>query len=163
MAFTEWYGESVGHGVQTDAVGAAGFAGKKRPLAMALLRLFVGDNHAAKQIVSLMSVMLVSKAYQIGILLPFTEAEDIASAVLAWHRDGVCKPCGGHGFTKIEGSPSLSEHVCPACRGTRKVPFEREFKSRNVDLARWLIAEVEREQAIAAKEAMKRLNLRIDF
>lgn len=163
MGIAEWYASDVAAGTQGDVVGAAGFAGRHRPLAMALLRLFVGDNGSVNGIVRLMAQMLVSKAWSLQTLLPVTEAEDIASAVLAWHRDGVCKPCGGHGYLKIEGSPALSEHACRNCRGTRKVPFEREFKAHQVDLARWLVAEIEREQTIAGREAMRRLNLRIDL
>jgi len=163
VSIVDWYASDVSAGNQGDSVGAVGFAGKSRPLAMALLRLFVGDNHAAKDLVGLMAQMLVSKAYRgSDMLLSHLEAQDMARAVLAWHRDGVCKPCGGHGYLKIEGSPSLSEHSCRACHGTKKVPFESEFRNGRVELARWLIAEVEREQVIAGKEAIKRLSLRID-
>ena len=163
MALVDWYAEAVGSGVQSDVIGAVGFAGKHKPLAMALLRLFVGDNGAARDLVGLMGQMVVSKAYRSRVIMPVTQAEDIARSVLAWHRDGVCRPCGGLGYMKIEGSPGLSDHQCMHCRGTRKQPFERQFKPGHIEVAKWLIVEVEREQAIAGREAMRRLNLRIDF
>lgn len=163
MKIVEWYASDVAQGTQGDSVGAAGFAGKTRPLAMALLRLFVGDNHAAKDIVALMAQMVISKAYRAGIVMQPTTGEDIAKAVLAWHRDGTCKPCGGHGYMRFDGSPGLSDQECRHCRGTKKVPFERQFSAGHIDFARWLVAEIEREQAIAGREAMRRLAPRLDL
>jgi len=127
--------------VDTDILGAAGFAAKHSPLAMALLRLFVGDNHAARDVVLIMADKAVGKAWHWGqIELSRVEAEGMACKVLAWHRDGVCKPCGGHGV-KLQsggrigdGRDALSDRQCPECRGTRKVPFEREFSGERLPL-----------------------------
>lgn len=163
MSIVDWYATDVADGNQGDSVGAVGFAGRQRPLAMALLRLFVGDNGAARELVRLLSQMVVTKAYRADIIIAQPAAEDIARAVLAWHRDGVCVPCGGHGYLKLDGSPGLSDQSCPSCRGTKKVPFERQFKPAQIDLARWLLVEVEREQAIAGREAMRRLAPRLDL
>lgn len=157
MRVVDWYASDVRAGNQSSVVGAVGFAGKYNPLAMALLRLFVGDDRAAHDIVPMLAQKLAGKAYRQGEKLPKTTAEDMARAVLAWHRDGVCKPCSGLGYTRIEGSPSLSEHACPSCRGTKKRAFEPEFKPTHVGLARWLLAELEREHAVAGIEARKRL------
>ena len=161
MGIAEWYASDVAAGTQGDVVGAAGFAGRHRPLAMALLRLFVGDNGSAKSIVSLMAQMLVSKAWSLQTLLPVTEAEDIASAVLAWHRDGRCKHCDGHGFLKLEGAPGLSDQQCGHCRGTGRIIFDRQFPMDRLELARWMAAEVDREQQIAGVEAMRCLAQRM--
>lgn len=161
MSIVDWYASDVSAGTQGDSVGAAGFAGKTRPLAIALLRLFVGDNGSAADLVRLMAEMVVSKAYRAGIIMPPTTGEDIAKAVLAWHRDGVCRPCGGHGFMKLDGSPGLSDQTCRHCHGTKKVPFDRQFSAANIYFARWLVVEVEREQALAGPEAMRRLRLTI--
>ena len=146
----------------SDVLGAAGLAGKKAPLAMALCRLLSGDNHASREIVELMAGMLDGKAYRLRVQMSRLEAKDVSRAVLAWSRDGTCKVCNGHGFQVIEGAPSLSEHRCQSCdpvhRGKR--PFMREFATHQLELARWLLAEVEREMAIgwglaAAKIAPK--------
>ncbi len=157
MSIVEWYAGDVAAGTQGDPVGAAGFAGRTRPLALALLRLFVGDDHAAKDLIPLMSQMLVGKAFRTGLDLRQMAAEDIAKAVLAWHRDGVCKPCFGRGYLQIDGAPSLSDHACPSCKGSRRAPLESAFRVEHAGLARWLASEIDREQAIAGKEAMKRL------
>lgn len=159
----------------TDVLGAAGLAAKPvrvvdgierpgSPLGIALMRLFAGDNTAAADIVRIMAASLVGKAWRMSEQrVSQVQAEDIARAVLAWHRDGVCKPCGGHGYKLVEGAPMLSEQTCPACHGTRKVPFDSAFPLDLVLLARWLLAEVEREQAIAGPAAMAALAPRLDL
>lgn len=157
----EDYGCAVGHGVQTSVVGAVGFAGKRAPLAAALLRLFVGDNGSARDIVHIMAGMLVGKAYRLGHEIARVQAEDMARAVLAWHRDGTCKHCGGHGFLKLDGAPGLSDQQCQHCRGSGRIIFDREFAMDRLELARWLAAEVEREQQIAGVEAMRCLAERL--
>ena len=148
----------------SDLLGAAGLAAKKRPLAMALLRLFSGDNHASREIVELLGQMVVSRAYVMdGVVLAQVEAADIGRMVLAWHRDGVCRACGGHGFQLIEGAPSLSGNACTSCKGSRKVAFDSQFAMDRLGYARWLRDKIEREQALAGAAAMERLAPRLDL
>jgi hypothetical protein len=147
----------------SDVLGAAGLAGKRNPLALALLRLFTGDNHASGEIVQILGGMADGKAFRLGIEITRLECEDIGRMVLAWHRDGTCKPCHGHGFRLIEGAPSLSEHACKSCGGTGKVRFDEEFRPDRQELARWLLAEVEREQGIAGPAAMQMLAPRLEL
>lgn len=158
---TEDYACAVERGVSTDVVGAVGLAGKRHKLATALLRLFVGDNHAARDIVHLMAGMAVGKAYRLGNELGRVEAEDLSRAVLAWHRDSRCKPCGGLGLLKMPGTPHLSGTACSHCRGSGRIPFDMQFRMDRLEVARWLASEVEREQAIAGREAMRKLNARL--
>ena len=73
----------------SDVLGAVGLASKRHPLAMALARLFCGDNHAARELVVILSELAWGKAAVLRIDLKRTQADDIARAVLAWHRDGV--------------------------------------------------------------------------
>jgi hypothetical protein len=152
------YASAVAIGVQRDVVGAVGLAGKTAPLATALLRLFVGDNSAARDIVHIMAGMAVGKAYRLGHEISRLQAEDLARAVLAWHRDGVCRVCDGHGYIQPQGAPCLSDQQCPSCRGTGRILFDRQFAVDRVELARWLAAEVEREQGRAGVEAMRKLS-----
>ena len=149
---------------QVDVLGAFGLAAKKRPLAVALTRLFAGDNRAAREIVQLLAVMVDTKSWRDdGVNVPMLEAEDIGRKVLAWHRDGVCRDCGGHGFELIHGAPSLSGNACPVCRGSRKVPFDSEFTMERLHLARWLREKIEREQGMAGQAAMRALAPRLDL
>ena len=145
----------------TDVLGAAGLAAKRNPLAIALARLFCGDNGAAPEIVTIMADMAWGKAQAINVKLRRVESIDIARAVLAWHRDGKCRVCGGHGFALIDGSRTIGDAECGKCYGTGRVPFDRNFKGQSLVVASWLIAEVEREQAKAGPAAMQKLAPRL--
>ena len=141
----------------SDVMGAAGLAAKRVPLGIALMRLFSGDNHAVGEIVRILSASAVGKAYRLGHEIACVEADDVARAVLAWHRDGTCKPCGGHGQKLIPGTTTIGDDNCRACKGSGRVLFDQQFSADRLELARWLVAELEREMAIAGPEAMKRL------
>lgn len=141
----------------TDVLGAVGLAAKRNPLAMALARLFCGDNRSARELVEILSGMAWTKSKALNIKLKRVQADSMAQAVLAWHRDGVCRACGGHGFQLIQGAPSIGDQACPACRGTGRVPFETHFSVERRPVACWLLAEVEREQAKAGPAAMSKL------
>lgn len=147
----------------SDVLGAAGLAAKRVPLGIALMRLFSGDNHSSSEIVRILSAKAVGKAYRIGKEIGGLEADDVARAVLAWHRNGTCKPCGGHGQKLIPGTTTIGDDKCPACRGAGRVLFDRQFSPDRLDLARWLVAEMEREMAIASPEAMRMLAPRVDL
>lgn len=147
----------------SDVIGAAGLAAKHNPLAIALTRLFTGDNSAAASIVQILSDAVWEKAKRDKIKLRRVQADDMARAVLAWFRDGVCKACGGHGYTLIEGTRTVGDHACRSCHGTGKLSFDSQFALERLLLARWLLAEVEREQAIAGSAAMAALAPRLDL
>lgn len=156
----------------SDVIGAAGLAGKATrhdgtagsPLAMTLLRLFCGDNRASAELVVMMAGMLVGKAWHgFGLEMSRVEASDIAMAVLAWHRDGVCKACGGHGYKLVQCAPALSDEPCPECRGMGRIPFEKQFPADRRVLARWLLVEVERELSAAGPQAMSALAPKLDL
>lgn len=141
----------------SDVLGAAGLAGKRNALAMSLTRLFAGDNHASLDLVRVMSELVWGKAQAKQSKLKRVQADDMARAVLAWHRDGGCKVCGGHGFQLIPGTRTVGENACPKC-DFGKVPFDTQFPDQHVYLARWLLAEVQREQAKAGPAAMSKLS-----
>lgn len=147
----------------SDVLGAAGLAAKKHGLAIALLRLLSGDNHSSREIVEIMGGMIDGKAFRVGVEMTRVEAEDIGRAVLAWYRHGACHHCGGLGYERVEGAPTLSGHHCKRCNGTGKRPFDREFSAMNLDLARWMLAQIEREIAIAGSAAMKALAPKLDL
>ena len=48
----------------------------------------------------------------------------------------------------IDGTPHLSEQLCPVCRGSKRRSFDREFPMLHLDLARWMLAEVERAEKL---------------
>ena len=150
----------------SDVVGAVGLAAKKAPLAMALMRLFIGgDDREATAAVAVMTRMLIGKAWHLHKLeLGEVQAGNIARKVMAWHRNGTCTTCHGLGYKVIgsahvfgESRSTLSDTPCDVCHGSRNLPFDSEFVIEHIELARWLRSEIEREQAIAGAEAMKAL------
>lgn len=147
----------------TDVLGAVGLAAKRVPLGVALLRLFVGDNHASGLIVEILADKAVGKAYRLGDEIGRVEATDMARAVLAWHRDSRCKCCGGHGLRLIPGTTTLGNEACRPCHGAGRIPFDRHFSMTRLGLARWLAAEIEREQAKAGPAALAALAPRLEL
>jgi hypothetical protein len=140
-----------------DVLGAYGLAGKRNPLATALERLFAGDSKAGREIVNEMATLSWGKARTLKVKLTRVQSEDMARAVLAWHRDGKCKPCGGHGYDGVPGSRTVGDAECRHCYGTTKMPFEPQFKPEHRVLARWLLVTIEKEQSVAGPAAMRAL------
>lgn len=147
----------------TDVLGAFGIAAKTHPLAVELERLFSGDNNASESVVSVLSVMVRQKANGMRLKMAETQADDMARACLAWHRDGVCKPCGGHGKLLIVGTKTHGERDCQVCKGAGKRAFDREFHESMRALAGWLVSEMEREQAKAGPAAMRAIAPSLDW
>lgn len=161
----------------TDVLGAMGIAERdltrghdsagnpvhQAPLAVALERLFLGDNNASTLIVEHLSVLAWAKAKTRGVRLKRIESVDMARACLAWHRDGACKACGKHGVHVIQGSTTLGNQKCKACKGTGMLPFERQFRAEFRDIAAWLVAEMQREQGRAGPAAMKKIAPLLDL
>lgn len=147
----------------TDVLAAVAFASRVHPLAAALTRLFAGDNGAAPEIIETLAKMSWKKARTMGVKLAYVQAEDLARACLAWHRDGVCKPCKGHGNLLMPGSTTIGSQECKACRGTGRMPFEKNVAPGLRPMATWLQAEMQREQSRAGPEAMKYLASSLDL
>jgi hypothetical protein len=75
----------------------------------------------------------------------------IAKEVLAWHLNGVCKPCNGLGYEVIEDTPSLSDVICPHCNGTKRVALPRG------DQYTWLADHIGKLEAHAGGYVMQKL------
>lgn len=147
-----------------DVLGAAGLAAKQSPLAIALLRLFVGGDSNGAQVVEHLATMAVGKAYRMGgAEIGKPDALTLAWQVLAYHRNSTCKPCGGHGHQTMANVPVLSAQRCPVCKGSGKRSFNNMFSIERLELARWLLVEMERETAIAGPLAMARLAPKLDL
>lgn len=130
---------------------------KPSPLAVPLERLFLGDNAAAAAVVEILGRMAWERAKAQRIRLKRVEASDMARACLAWHRDGKCKACGGHGFLLIKGTPTIGNKQCKVCKGKGSIPFEKHFPDERLLVARWLVDEMQRAQGRAGPRAMAKL------
>jgi hypothetical protein len=141
----------------TTGPNGEGYSVKRYPLAVPLERLFAGDARAAHEIVQILAWMVWSKAdsEKVKPKLPRADSLDMARACLAWHRDGTCKACGGHGFKLIPNTKTIGASRCLACKATGKLPFERQFPAPWRDLARWLVSEIENHSGQAGPAAMK--------
>ena len=138
----------------TDCLTGMGIAARVVPLGVALQRLFVEGR--ANQCVQIMANMAIIQSAKIRSRITPAQAFEISKKVLAWYRFGTCSECGGTGKEVIiEPKPHLSDEDCHNCRGTGRRPFEEGFKSRELEIAVWLSAEVSREQAAAGREAMR--------
>jgi hypothetical protein len=152
----------------TDVIGAFGLADKwlskyGDTLSVPLTRLFMGDNGAAAQIIEVLAGMARGKAPALHTDITKAQADDMARACLAWHRDSTCKACGGHGQFVIKGSTTIGGAICKTCKGTGKILFEKQFRHEWRDLARWLVSEMEREQGKSGPAAMEALGRQLDF
>lgn len=139
----------------SDVLGAFGLAAKAYPLAVALQRLFLGDNKAAHDCTMELAGLAGSRARHLRVDLKPRQAVDMAKACLAWHRHSACRACGGHGYKVIPGTKTIGDEECKSCLGTGKRPFEKEFHASFREVAAYLVAEMERAQARAGGAALK--------
>lgn len=98
-------------------------------LGLALMRLHTKPDTAALEKVHQQVAM---RASEWGIERP----DVVASAVIAWWLDKVCKTCHGRKFDAIAGTPALSAIVCPVCKGTGETKLFYGEAGRK--LANWL-------------------------
>jgi hypothetical protein len=139
------------------------------PLAAPLARLFSGDNAAAHALVRAMAEMVCERAQGMKLDIAMLDARHMAQACLAWSRNPVCKPCGGHGKLRIPGTNVIGTRNCPQCfdrslqESTGRIPFERSFRVEHREMARWLLCEVERETARVWPEAARSLAKEMDL
>jgi hypothetical protein len=138
-----------------------GYPVKPAPLAVSLARMFAGDNAATHDIVRQLSEMAFDQSWALKVKISRVQADDMAKSCLAWHRNGTCQACGGHGKMKIPGTPALDENSnCKACydpilrASTGKIPFDRSFRHEWRELARWLDEQMTREVGRAGPMAM---------
>lgn len=144
----------------TDVLGAMGLAGKHYPLGVALARLLSGGGDS--DAIDTLTSMIFRRARTYGIKLTYIGSRDVAIAVLAWHRHGTCKPCGGRGFLLMPGTPVNGEQ-CPHCKGTGKIDFDSHFPQAVRRLAQWASTQIEYSISNAEIEAMRRIAPLIDL
>ena len=162
----------------TDVLGAFGIADRRlslginaagvqvsdrRPLAVPLQRLLMGDSGAAAELVDLLAQGLRGQAKDARIVLTAFSSQKMARAVIAYFRNSACSVCGGHGLEVVPGSNALGSAKCGACKGTGKVQIVKAFRQEHRDLVRWAMDRVEEESSRAGPAAMQALADRLDF
>lgn len=152
----------------TDGRDRQGNRHVEAPLAVPLQRLFSGDNRAAHDIVRILADLAWRQARGLRVKMSRTEAHDLACQCLAWHRNGTCTNCGGHGYDRIPGTTTLSSHECGVCRASGKIPFEDAIDPKGTndglrELGRWLLNQMERDMGRAGPLAMAALAERMEL
>lgn len=157
----------------TDVLGAYGIADRRlssgdghfsrHALAVPLERLFTGDGTAAGEIIRILADIIRGKARALRIDMTAVQSSDMARAVLGWYRHPSCRVCGGHGFKVIKNTTTLGDNRCRPCNGTGKVQLELAFRVEQRELVAWVIAQMERESAMAGPAAMRALGATLDL
>jgi hypothetical protein len=162
----------------TDVLGAYGIADRRlslginaagvqvsdrRPFAVPLQRLLMGDGGAAVELVDLLAQGLRGQAKAAKVVLTACGSQKMARAVIAYFRNSACPSCGGHGFEVVPGSNALGVTKCGACEGTGKVQIIKAFRQDHRELVRWAMDRVEEESARAGPAAMKAIADKMEF
>ena len=157
----------------TDVLAAMGIADRrlssgeghfsKHPLAVPLERLFTGDGAVTGEIIRILAEIIRGKARALRIDMTAVQSYDMAHVVLGWFRHPVCRVCGGHGFMIIKNTTTLGDSRCRPCNGTGKVQLELAFRVEQRELVSWVIAQMERESAMAGPAAMRALAPSLDL
>jgi len=116
--------ESVGAG---DVLIAAGWS--KSRIGSVLMRL---HTKPTRDNLELTHTQVTLEAIRINAERP----EAVASAVIAWWLNRLCKTCHGRKFGTIENTPTLSAIECPACHGSGEARIPHGEIGRR--LASWL-------------------------
>lgn len=89
------------------------------------------------------------------------EAREIATAVLQWWLDDVCRQCQGRRYELVPGTQVVSDNICHACAGTGRSPVQDRVRREHQDCAQWLAGECERAMAFVLSDMARRLSQRI--
>lgn len=95
----------------------------------ALMRL---HSKPTRDLLYTVHTQVTMEAERINIARP----DEVASAVIAWWLDRICKTCHGRKLNSIVNTPSLSDIECPVCHGTgeKKLPYGEDGRR----LANWM-------------------------
>lgn len=132
-----------------DILLAAGYAAAgnaRATLALDFYRLKVtGDLAEFKKLSEVAGRWLRERSMRSGRRkMRMIEARDLATRVLFWWRDPVCKSCSGRGHPLMPDSPVINYgHKCPVCHGSGQYPIHRIVPPGMADEARWLVDEMD--------------------
>ena len=137
-----------------DLLGALGYAGRRVPLASALLRLYLTHAPGSASEAVAQTVPLVareSRAQQLK--LSARELAGLAKAALTYCADPVCPRCHGTRYQVIPGSVSLGNVPCALCQGDGR----RVLPVRHRKLLAHVVGRIEQIESILFDLVQKRL------
>lgn len=86
------------------------------------------------------------------------EAVDLCITVLKWWHMQTCPVCDGRRHPVIPGTPSLdTTRECSHCQGSGIRPLKRHVKAAHLELAYWLVGQLDELTAIVFSDMLKRM------
>lgn len=111
------------HDCAVDVLGAVGMgAASINPAYLAIYRLKYNNDRESMDTVK-QTFIVWARNSMIRRKIDAGSAPRIAAQALQKWLFDVCQKCGGTGYPKITGTPSLSAKKCHACGGSGKVPL----------------------------------------
>lgn len=126
-----------------DIVRATGMVAQTHPLGVSLWRCrYTGDMRELPSVLT----GLMDLAGRHG-----RDPEVVPRVVYHWLRD-VCPQCNGRGYSVIDGTPTLSDELCPSCEGSGRLPLERATAD-----ALWVLEQIAASERLMAAALMRKL------
>lgn len=145
----ERYGVAASHGqlrqraerpTAADTIAAAGMAGRREPLGLALWRTrYANDRGAYLHAQALLTLRVANVARRRRWQEAPKTLKILTASVMRWSVFGVCPDCMGRGHPVIgesEGRQVLSDDLCNACHGDGATPIERAIPVQHIGRAR---------------------------
>ena len=161
---------SSGHpaGCDVDVLLAVGWAASspRKQFGLALWRLRATVSRPGFDLVLRSAIELLhsrTRRPRHGTRLLLTEAEQrtVASDVLRWWIEPICRFCQGRGRQTGQGG-ALLPTPCKACSGERHMPLAQVVPAAYLGAARWLADEFDRHTALVFAAAAARLREAMD-
>lgn len=121
-----------------DTVAAAGMAGVKAPLGLAMWRAkYANDRHAYRHAQALLIAKAANTARRRHWKEPPKVIKLLAVKVFTWSVFGVCPVCQGRGHLPLDMLPNvLDDDPCPACHGDGVTPIEKAVPVHHIGRAK---------------------------
>lgn len=131
-----------------DIVRATGMVAQSHPLGVSLWRCrYAGDMRELPTVLT----GLMDLAGRHG-----RDPEVVPRVLHHWLRD-VCGQCDGRGYSVIEGTPTLSDDLCPSCEGSGRAPLPQATAD-----ALWVLEQIAAAERLTAAALMRKLALDLE-
>lgn len=125
-----------------DTLTAAGIAGSREPIGLALWRAkFANDRHAYRHAQALLLLKVAHVARKRRWSEPPKTLKLLAASVMRWSVFGTCPVCTGRGHPRLEGVDNfLSDEPCHACHGYGITAIESAVPAQQIGRAKDIAA-----------------------
>lgn len=148
-------GQALQRIAPADVIAAAGIAGRREPLGLAIWRAaYANDPAAYREAQRLLVARVANVARRRHWPEPASTLKMLALRVCRWSVFSTCATCFGRGRIPIDGAPNfLSDAPCEDCGGRGQTPLDRVVKARFRERARdildlWTAAHIQASQRL---------------